>query len=206
MSLAERVVREQVFSLPALQNPKLPRKVINVEHGVPINFYGAKDGRLHANGMEFRVKGINWYGTDGKMMVLEGLDRRPIGAILDFLAEHEFNALRLLFNMQDWRDDPRIPPSHYSPIFNPQMVGMSYRSFLRFVIREAAKRGILILLACHRLRRFYADGDHAEWPRGWDGWWFDDQHGLPMAKVQSLWGEMATIFCSEWNVFGAGEF
>ena len=94
-----------------------------------VNFYGANDGKLHANGKEFHIKGINWYGTDGKKMILEGLNERPLGALLDFIAEHQFNALRLLFNMQDWRDDPLIPPDHYSTFINPEFEGIRYRAF-----------------------------------------------------------------------------
>jgi hypothetical protein len=137
-------------------------------------------------------------------LVLEGLELRPLGTLLDFLAANQFNAMRLLFNMQDWRDDPPLPPDNFSPVINPELVGMTYRGFLRHVTREAGRRGMLILLACHRLRRSYSDGIHAEWPTGWDGWWFDDKAGLPMAKVEYLWGEMAHLFCNEWNVFGAG--
>ena len=137
-------------------------------------------------------------------MILEGLDRRPLGALLDFVLENQFNAMRLLFNMQDWRDNPKIPADHYSAILNPELEGLRYRGVLQYIIHEAGKRGILILLACHRLKRFYSDGIHAEWPSGWDGWWFDDKAGLSFKQVQSLWGEMANTFCLQWNVFGAG--
>lgn len=137
-------------------------------------------------------------------MVLEGLNQRPMSALFDFLEMHQFNALRLLFNMQDWRDDPIVPQDHFSPLLNPELAGLRYREFLQLVITEASKRGILILLACHRLRRSYSDGIHAEWPSGWDGWWYDDKAGLSLNKVEDLWEEMAHLFCDEWNVFAAG--
>ena len=106
-------------------------------------------------------------------MMLEGLHVRPLDKILEFLVEHQFNAMRLLFNMQDWRDDSEVPQDHFSPMLNPELVGLRYRAMLQHITRAAAKRGILVLLACHRLRRFYSDGIHAEWPSGWDGWWHD---------------------------------
>lgn len=137
-------------------------------------------------------------------MILEGLDKRPLGVLLDFLVENQFNALRLLFNMQDFRDNPEVPEEHFSAILNPALQGLRYRGMLQHVVHEAGKRGILILLACHRLKRFYSDGIHAEWPSGWDGWWYDNAAGLPFDKVMNLWGDMARIFCIEWNVVGAG--
>ena len=119
-------------------------------------------------------------------MMLEGLNQRPIEKILDFLVEHKFNAMRLLFNMQDWRDDSPIPQDHFSAFLNPDFVGLNYRGMLREVVRKAADKGILVMLACHRIRRFYSDGIHAEWPSGWDGWWYDN-------KMQNLTKEaMAT--------------
>ena len=111
-------------------------------------------------------------------MMLEGLNQRPIEKILDFLVEHKFNAMRLLFNMQDWRDDSPIPQDHFSAFLNPDFVGLNYRGMLREVVRKAADKGILVMLACHRIRRFYSDGIHAEWPSGWDGWWYDNKMQL----------------------------
>jgi len=204
-STAMRVVQQQVHSLPTLHQAH-ERQSVQVTATGTLEFSGGQDGKLYANGVEFRIKGINWYGTDGKMMILEGLNERPLGALLDFLVEHQFNAMRLLFNMQDWRDDPVIPAAHYNTFLNPELEGMRYRKFLQHVVREAATRGILILLACHRLRRSYANGIHDEWPTGWDGWWYDNAHGLPMSRVMTLWEEMAGLFCQEWNVFGADVF
>ena len=205
MGFADDAVASVVGRMPLLHKPREARRTMVVNND-PLDFYGAKDGMLHANGDVFHVKGINWYGTEGKQMMLEGLHVKPIDRIFDFLVEHEFNAMRLLFNMQDWRDDPPVPQDHFSAELNPEFVGLSYRQMLLTVTRLAARRGILVLLACHRIRRFYSDGIHAEWPTGWDGWWFDDKVGLGMAKMESLWQEMAHVFCGEWNVFASDLF
>ena len=50
--LVERVLR-------AVQLPLEPRREVFTA-GVPLDFYGARDGKLHANGAEFHIKGINW--------------------------------------------------------------------------------------------------------------------------------------------------
>ena len=75
----------------------------------PIDFYGAQ-GKLYANGQLFHVKGVTWYGSEGKLMVLEHLKDHSMESIFSFLAEQRFNAIRLLFNMQDLRDNPRVTP------------------------------------------------------------------------------------------------
>lgn len=49
----------------------------------PVDFYGQDDGKLYANGKVFMIKGVNWYGTEEKTMMLEGLDKRSMGEILD---------------------------------------------------------------------------------------------------------------------------
>ena len=87
--------------------------------------------------------------------------------------------------MQDWKENPTIPSTHFSSALNPQLLGATYRQMLSIIVREAAERNILVLLACHRLRRSYKKpGSPAEWPASWDGYWFDDAAGLPMSKVQ----------------------
>ena len=139
-------------------------------------------------------------------MMLEGLNQRPIEKILDFLVEHKFNAMRLLFNMQDWRDDSPIPQDHFSAFLNPDFVGLNYRGMLREVVRKAADKGTLVMLACHRIRRFYSDGIHAEWPSGWDGWWYDNKMQLGFNKMEELWRSIANYYCGEWNVFAADIF
>ena len=139
-------------------------------------------------------------------MMLEGLSVRPLDRILDFLVEHKFNAMRLLFNMQDWRDDSEIPQDHFSPLLNPELIGLRYREMLQYIARAAAQKGIMVLLACHRLRRFYSDGIHAEWPSGWDGWWYDNKARLGFERVEQLWTEISRYYCNEWNVFAADIF
>ena len=172
-----------------------------VEAGAPLDLYGGRDGRLYVNGKPFRFKGLNWYGSEGGTMVPEGLDKRRLGDLLDFLVEHNFNSVRLLFNMQDWRDDPPIPASSFSMALNPQLIGSTYRQGLRAVVRAAAARNILVLLACHRLRRSYPTQSltRLEWPGSWDGYWFDKEAGMPMGSVIGFWEEISANFCGEWR-------
>lgn len=203
--MSDDIVDRIVDAMPLLSMPLSQRETLYTAGG-PFDFHGRGDGKLYANDKEFHIKGINWYGTEGKQLMLEGLNMRPLGKILDFLTEHKFNAMRLLFNMQDWRDDTAIPQDHFSAYLNPEFVGLRYRAMLLQVTRAAAQKGIMVMLACHRLRRFYSDGIHAEWPSGWDGWWFDNKAGLPVQRVSELWTNIARYYCREWNVFAADIF
>ena len=79
---------------------------------------------------------------------------------------------------------------------------------LRTIVRKAAERQLLVLLACHRLRRSYKDEEHpSNWPASWDGLWYekgeDNGHKLTEAKVSEGWRSAASYFCGEWNVFAA---
>jgi aryl-phospho-beta-D-glucosidase BglC (GH1 family) len=133
----------------------------------------------------------------------EGLDLRRMSELMDFIADQGFNSIRLLFNMEDWLRDPIIPQDRFSSSLNPELHGARYRQMFKVVIRAAARRQLLVLMACHRLRRSYASPEHPEaWPGSWNGLWWEDD-AFPEIKVAVTWGEIAATFCSEWNFFAA---
>ena len=55
-SAAMTEVQRQVNNLLTRHSPQ-PRQVIFTA-GEPLNFYGARDGKLYANGKPFHVKGV----------------------------------------------------------------------------------------------------------------------------------------------------
>ena len=67
--------------------------------GRPLRFE-AKQGKLFAEDKEFAVKGINWYGSEDRTGAPTGLDHHSIDWYMDFLAENQFNGIRLLFNVR----------------------------------------------------------------------------------------------------------
>ena len=66
---------------------------------VLLDVYGA-DGSLFVNGVPLSIKGVNWFGSESYGGPPGGLTVHTIDFYLDFLQEHKFNALRLLFNHQ----------------------------------------------------------------------------------------------------------
>ena len=108
--------------------------------------------------------------------------------------------------MEDWIADLHVPGDNFDHHLNPELMGVTYRQMLRIVIRAAARRQILVLLSCHRLRRSYVDATHPDpWPGSWNGLWWQDGsvEGVVLSEnnVAALWAEIAHMLCNEWNLF-----
>ncbi len=69
---------------------------------------------------------------------------------------------------------------------------------------KAAEHGLLVLLACHRIRVQYPGPSlHSEWPGDWDGLWYE-RHEWPESRILANWGRLANSgLCSQWNVVAA---
>jgi len=130
--------------------------------GVPIDF-SAHEGALWANGKKFYVKGINWYGSEGRTGAPTGLHKHSIDWYIDLLAENGFNALRLLFNHESALHDGPIETVDVR--FSPQLFGMTYLEMFAEIADRAAQKGLLVMIACHRL-------NPTAWPGG--GKWYVD--------------------------------
>ena len=142
-----------------------------------IDFHAPGDGTLRADGRVLKVKGANWFGTEGQHGVLYGLEERGLDDYLAFLASEGFNALRLLFshesvfaNPPTREHDVRDGKLSFDRAKTPELVGSTYLQVLELVVSRAAAHGLLVLLACHRIKVKYTGPSlHAEWPGDWDG-------------------------------------
>ena len=113
-----------------------------------------------------------------------------IGWYFDLLAKHEFNAVRLLFNHEHvLKDDIVDAPPNATVLFQTR-----YLEMFRVLAREAATRGILVMIACHRIQ-------HDAWPGS--GLWYDASLGFSEARVLQSWGKVASGLCGQWNVVAA---
>jgi len=59
---------------------------------------------------------------------------------------------------------------------------------------EAARRGILVMIACHRINK-------DAWPG--KGLWYDEALNFPEKRVMESWSKIAGHLCEHWNVFAA---
>eukprot|EP00965_Chrysotila_dentata_P236676 6201457-Pleurochrysis_carterae.AAC.1 len=67
--------------------------------------FRARDGFLWANDERFHVKGVNWFGSEGRAGPPLGLDKHTIDWYMQFMRDNSFNAIR--------RDGPLLTSDHY---------------------------------------------------------------------------------------------
>lgn len=108
-------------------------------------------------------------------------------------ARADFNAIRLLFTHEYvLKNDIVEAPADTQP--GDLLFQIRYVDMFASLARAAARRGIIILLACHRVK-------HDAWPGA--GLWHDAALGYPIDKVLESWGSMASKLCGVWNIFAA---
>ena len=109
---------------------------------------------------------------------------------MDFLQSHGFNAIRLLFAHEYvWANGIVDAPEE-----EPLLFQVHYLEMFAIIAREAARRGILVMVACHRIK-------HDAWPGA--GLWYDERLGWPVSRVKRSWAMVAQTLCGEWNVVAA---
>ena len=54
-----------------------------------IDFHAPGDGTLRANGKVLKIKGANWFGTEGQHGLPYGLEERGLDEYLKFLADDD---------------------------------------------------------------------------------------------------------------------
>ena len=109
---------------------------------------------------------------------------------MDYLQRNNFNAIRLLFNHEHvLQNDIVEAPQEASELFQTRYIDM----FL-VLAQEAAQRGLLIMIACHRVK-------HDAWPGA--GLWYDDTLGITETVVKDSWTRMASVLCQQWNIVAA---
>lgn len=161
-----------------------------------LDFFG-RDGLLHATSdgrtVQFSIKGINWFGSEAYNGPPGGLSVHGLDWYMDFLKANDFNAIRLLFTHEYvLKNDIVEAPEGAGP--SNVLFQVRYIEMFLALSRAAAKRGILIMVACHRVK-------HDAWPGA--GLWYDDALGFSEAKVMESWALMASALCAQWNVFAA---
>ena len=158
-------------------------------HGETFLDFHAEGSNLLVNGEPLRLKGVNWFGSEGRAGPPLGLDHHDLAYYFGFLREHSFNAVRLLFNHDDVLKDPPLEGRDPYEWEAPELAHLHYVAMFRQIAVVAARFGILVLLACHRLT---ADSE-------WGGMWFSDK--VPEAAVHASWARLMGELCGEWNVF-----
>merc|ERR1740139_1569036 len=159
-----------------------------------ITFEGRSDGKLYANGQPFALKGINWFGSEGRIGKSEhvgppgGLDVHSTEWYCSFIKQQGFNAVRLLFNHRDVLESSQLSWDERAQA--SELDGLSYLEMFVQIARQAARQGLIVLMACHRL-------NSQAWPGG--GLWYDGD--IDERAVRRSWSMLGAALCGQWNVF-----
>lgn len=143
-----------------------------------------------------QAQGVNWFGSENRAGPPLGLDRHSMDWYMQFLKRNQFNAIRFLFNHHGiLENSPLEPPDEEkygagAPWESPELAHFRYLDMFLKLAQAAAKHGILVLMACHRLS-----------PDAWPGKgrWYDDDTVNELLVLQS-WRKIASKLCSQWNV------
>ena len=123
----------------------------------PLAFGTKFDGKLYANGEPFHIKGVNWYGTESGLWPPGGMEFHDVEWYVKFLAKNQFNAIRLLFNHKAVIDGAYADPGWPNAYPVTRAGKNSYLQMFLSIAKIAARHGVLVMMACHRL-------DKDAWP------------------------------------------
>ena len=185
------------FSAPAggaaLGEPMAVRLSSDIaRHMLPLQM-NVSNGRVHANGQPFAIKGIEWHGTEQEAMVPLGLEYHSLDYYLAFLQKHNFNSIRLPFDHDRvlrnaiMIDSPNVKLA-------PELVNLPYVHIFLTIARAAARRGLTVVLAADRLSVTTGPGKPGS------GLWYSEH--INEELVERSWSRIANILCSQWNVVG----
>ena len=176
--------------------PAMPPYDYDLRSPGALHFEG-HDGMLYANGQPFYIKGVNWFGSENRAGPPLGLDVHNIAWYMQWLKDHQFNAIRLLFNHQMiLSNEPLEPPNEEvygkgAPWEAPELAHFRYIDMFKKIAEVAAEHGILIMMAAHRL-------GPQDWPG--NGLWYNAQ--INEDRVRESWTMIAEAMCHDsWNVF-----
>ena len=167
-------------------------------------------GVLTANGVPFRVKGINWFGSEhitGRAPF--GLHVHSLDYYMHFLSSQGFNAIRLFFNHESIHQNHRIPEHITGCGFNcgystgstdynhvkyaPELIGVTQLDMFKKIAQAAAKRHILVMLVAIQCT------PRSERKKKPGGLWYEP--GFPESRVIEVWNTIAEGLCDQWNIF-----
>lgn len=90
---------------------------------------------------------VNWYGFHIEEMVVNGLDRRPLGEIADDIKSMGFNCVRLVYAIETVYSNTFVPMWRISE--NPELFGLKPIEIYDVVVDALTSRGIMVILNNH---------------------------------------------------------
>lgn len=152
-----------------------------------LDWTSSPNGAVLLNGKPFHIKGISWFGLEKGEEMLHGLNKRPMGDILDFVKSN-FNVIRLPFSVKFALSDQR------SKRPDPYIVGFGLEDLTSWEVLdkfmdECAERGLFVMLDQHDIV-----GDKAElWYEGV----YTEEYSI------KAWEVMFERYGNHYNMFAA---
>ncbi|KAF0696411.1 Aste57867_12829 [Aphanomyces stellatus] len=163
--------------------------------------YESRDGQIWAvaaNGtaIPISMKGINWSGLETEDQAPEGLwdsdeSGTTITNLVDLLAKHKFNSVRLPVTVWNILDNSPLPKAVINRNTNRALDLTNHMSLIQTVTKALAFRGISVMFSMHRLK-YNENG----------GLWYS-----PTTTVEQFMtsiDKLTAALCSNdyWNVLG----
>jgi endoglucanase len=98
------------------------------------------------------IRGINWYGFETEMRVIEGLGQNTMDWYIDLLKQLNFNAIRIPFSVQLLYYEPTAIPARNNTKKDPSLYNLRSSKILEILVRKCQDNGIAVLLDCHVLK------------------------------------------------------
>lgn len=138
---------------------------------------------VDANGCKVILKSINWFGGESAALTVGGLDKQPLGTLVDIIKTAGFNSVRLPWANEMVAKNPVIDNKLLAA--NPQLQGKKALEVFDKIIDTLGAAGLMVILDNHRSRGDWCCDDiHG------DGLWYSKdyapetfaQHWVFMAK------------------------
>lgn len=179
-----------VFFAPIRLKASPETKVPSAASAVQVE-WTSENGNVLLNGQIFHIKGVNWFGLETPGAKLLGLNQRSMGDLLDWLQAEGFNALRVPLSVQ-WALNPEaIPKDQNFHKEDDELRGKPWGAMLAKLIRESAKRGIVLMLDLHTI----SAGDNLSTKL-----WYNEHYSV--CDFRRAWQLIIDSYGDHWNILG----
>ncbi|WP_105181690.1 glycoside hydrolase family 5 protein [Pseudoalteromonas sp. T1lg21] len=115
------------------------------------------------------LRSVNWFGGESEAFTPGGLDLRPVSSLIYQIKDAGFNSIRLPWSNEMVAKNPVIKDRLLSA--NPHLQGKTALEIFDYIIEEAGKAGLMIILDNHRSRADWCcDADQG------DGLWYSKEY------------------------------
>lgn len=116
------------------------------------NLFSIKNANIVFNNESVALRGINWYGFETDLRVVEGLWKHDMDWYMDILVHLKFNAIRIPISEQLVMYEPTARPALSNIKADKNLYKKSCMEILHILFEKCQKRGIAILLDLHVLK------------------------------------------------------